>query len=239
MKQCPKCNKDHEKQGIFCSRICANSRGARTQEFKDKISSKLKGKSQTEDIIRKRVNGMGFVYNKDKPNTICIICKSDTKSKNRKTCSHKCLLLLRSQQSQIHPNCGGQKHTNRQKIFNIKGESFTSESSYETKLSELLNSLNVLWIRPNFLWYEDLKGNKRRYYPDFYLPNLNLYLDPKNEYLIKTDISKIIRASEQNNKMIVILGEKYINRDFILKLVGDRGNAPLLPACKTGTLLLS
>ena len=38
---------------------------------------------------------------------------------------------------------------------------------------------------------------------------------------------------------VVIIGEQHINLDSIKKLVGDRGNAPLLPACKTGTLLLS
>jgi len=44
MKLCPKCNNDHSKPGIFCSRICANSRGPRSEEIKQKISRKLKGR---------------------------------------------------------------------------------------------------------------------------------------------------------------------------------------------------
>ena len=43
MKKCPKCNKDHEKPGKFCSRSCANSRGPRTEDFKRKVSEKLSG----------------------------------------------------------------------------------------------------------------------------------------------------------------------------------------------------
>jgi DNA-directed RNA polymerase subunit RPC12/RpoP len=41
MKTCPKCNIDHDKPGIFCSRTCANSRGKRTDEFKEKVRKKL------------------------------------------------------------------------------------------------------------------------------------------------------------------------------------------------------
>lgn len=44
MKICPKCLEQHNKQGIFCSRKCANSRGPRTDEFKIKVSQKLKGR---------------------------------------------------------------------------------------------------------------------------------------------------------------------------------------------------
>jgi len=39
-----KYRKDKRKDKYFCSRSCANSRGIRSQEFKDKISSKIKEK---------------------------------------------------------------------------------------------------------------------------------------------------------------------------------------------------
>jgi hypothetical protein len=47
MKNCPKCEIEHEKYGIFCSRKCANSRGPRSQQFKDLVSKKLSGRKQT------------------------------------------------------------------------------------------------------------------------------------------------------------------------------------------------
>jgi hypothetical protein len=239
-KICPKCNKSHSLNGKFCSRSCANSRGPRTEEFKKKVSTKMKGKNfHTEESIRAGILSKGLIPSTDKPNTICIICAKDTNSKVKKTCSKDCYKIYNTLRSQQNPNCGGQKHTHRSKIANIKGEIFVSESSYEVKISEILNELNIHWIRPNYFWYQDEKGNKRRYYPDFYLPEYDMYLDPKNNYLIKTDIDKINRTALQNNVKIVVLGERYLTKEFIESLVGDRGNAPLLPACKTGTLLLS
>jgi hypothetical protein len=43
MKQCPKCNKDHELSGRFCSRSCANSRKF-SEESNRKKSIALKGR---------------------------------------------------------------------------------------------------------------------------------------------------------------------------------------------------
>lgn len=241
---CPKCNNSisyEKRNNKFCSRKCANSRGARTTDFKEKISNKLKGKpGHSKETIRKIILSQGLLPREDKPNTICVVCDQDTKTKQRKTCSKKCLEKLQRLLSQKNPNCGGQKHTHRSKIKNKRGEIFSAESSYEVKVSEILIFLNVEWIRPSYMWYIDHNGNKRRYYPDFYLPEYDLYLDPKNDYLIRTDIDKIYKASEYNNIKIVILGKKFLNKAKIQKLlVGDRGNAPLLPVCKTGTLLLS
>lgn len=44
MKQCPKCNKEHENAGIYCSRSCANSR-VWSKETNESRSTKLAGKS--------------------------------------------------------------------------------------------------------------------------------------------------------------------------------------------------
>ena len=43
MKVCPKCNITHQKSGKFCSPSCANSRGPRTEEFKNAVRAKLAG----------------------------------------------------------------------------------------------------------------------------------------------------------------------------------------------------
>ena len=44
MKICPKCSAEHTKAGTFCSRVCANSRGPRTDDFKEKVQLKLTGR---------------------------------------------------------------------------------------------------------------------------------------------------------------------------------------------------
>lgn len=225
---------------MFCSRKCSNSRGPRTEEFKEKVSAKLKGRQvQSIDAMRKGILAKGQTVRFDLPHTKCVICGKTTNTTHRKTCSMSCYSELCKINSQSNINCGGQKHTHRTTITNIDGESFVAESSFEVRLSNILNELQIKWVRPSCFWYSDKNGKRRRYYPDFYLPDHDLYLDPKNSHLIKTDIDKIHRTSMENNIKIVILGEKFITRDTIVMLVGDEGNAPPLPACKTGTLLLS
>lgn len=239
---CSRCNTHisfSKRNNMFCSRSCANSRGPRTEDFKSKVSKKLNGRKHNIETKRKSLLLRGLIPSEDKPNTICVICSNDTKTKTRKTCSDKCYSSLVKRNSQSHPKCGGQKHTHRSKIYNKSGNEYSSESSYEVKVSEILNSLDVDWVRPSFVWYTDEKGNRRRYYPDFYLQKYDLYLDPKNDFLIKTDTDKIYRASKENGLTIVILGKNSINKKSINKMVEDRGNAPLSYGCKPHVLLLN
>jgi hypothetical protein len=44
MKQCPKCNTEHEKSGLYCSRSCANSREW-SKEINESRSAKLAGRT--------------------------------------------------------------------------------------------------------------------------------------------------------------------------------------------------
>lgn len=82
-----------------------------------------------------------------------------------------------------------------------------------------MNELKIYWNRPSYFWYTDSDNKKRRYYPDFYLPDYNLYLDPKNNYLIKTDTDKINRATSQNNIIVVVISEKFITKSAIQELL--------------------
>jgi len=97
----------------------------------------------------------------------------------------------------------------------------------------------VQWIRPKHVLYKDKLGNIRRYYPDFYLPEYDIYLDPKNNYLITTDIFKIFQSAEYNKIKILILGERYLNFNSYKHMVNPDGNAPPYPTCKEGVLLLN
>jgi hypothetical protein len=44
MKQCPKCNKEHKKTGLYCSRSCGNSR-VWSKEINESRSAKLTGRT--------------------------------------------------------------------------------------------------------------------------------------------------------------------------------------------------
>jgi hypothetical protein len=114
----------------------------------------------------------------------------------RKTCSDKCYKSYLSQLSRNNPNCGGGTNYRKYKYSGV-----WMDSRWEVELAKWLDENKIEWIRDRkqcqFLW-TDKVGNKRRYYPDFYLPRLDVYLDPKNKYLIGEDRYKIEKVIEEN-----------------------------------------
>lgn len=81
------------------------------------------------------------------------------------------------------------------------------------KCSELLNELQIAWIRPSALKYDN-----KNYFADFYLPEFDLYLDPKNNYKAKLDQTKIDKVKEQNNVKVFILLEEQLTVEYIKSL---------------------
>lgn len=97
------------------------------------------------------------------------------------------------------------------------------DSSYEYILAKSLTENNIQWERPSYFIWEDDKQVLHRYYPDFYLPEFDVYLDPKNDYLINnvnprfgiTDIEKIEKVELQNNIKIFILNKNELTWEVI------------------------
>jgi len=108
---------------------------------------------------------------------------------------------------------------NYRKTFYYNG--YVLESSYELLLAKELDNNNIVWKRPKRFYWIDITGKKRHYTPDFYLPDFNVYLDPKNNYLIRTDIEKIKLCSEQNNVKIIVLSKDQLYWNIILNLLRE------------------
>jgi predicted DNA-binding protein YlxM (UPF0122 family) len=108
---------------------------------------------------------------------------------------------------------------NYRKNFVYKG--INLESSYELLLAKELDKNKINWIRPKRLYWIDATGKNRHYTPDFYLPDYNVYLDPKNDYLIKIDSEKIKLCSDQNNVIILVLSKKELLWETIQNKMRD------------------
>lgn len=65
------------------------------------------------------------------------------------------------------------------------------DSSWELALAERLDALNIKWLRPEPILWLDEDGVKHHYFADFYLPEYNLFLDPKNPAAVKAQQDKI------------------------------------------------
>ena len=106
---------------------------------------------------------------------------------------------------------------NYRKTFEYRG--ILLESSYELALAKELDSNKVKWIRPKRMKWIDESGKQRHYTPDFYLPEFDVYLDSKNDYLIKIDSVKVRLCSVQNNVKIHVLNKSQLSWDYIAGLV--------------------
>ncbi len=82
------------------------------------------------------------------------------------------------------------------------------DSSWEVKLAVWLDERSIAWERPGPLTYDD----NRSYFPDFYLPELDLYLDTKNDYLIRIDSEKVGKAALQNDVEVIILSKSELTQ---------------------------
>lgn len=196
-----------------CSISCATRLGIKNtpQEHLDAKKEKLRISARNQIRI-KREKGIPECHILK-----CKICNNDfeSKIKTRKTCSKECFSALCSSNAKAHPNCGGETNYKRYQYKDI-----TMDSSWEVELAKWMDENNIKWIRSRkiCLFWKDETGGLRRYYPDFYLPDYNVYLDPKNKYLQEKDKFKLDNIRSQN--IIVFSGYLDNIKQKVLEVVG-------------------
>ncbi len=217
--KCLKCNKIYWlklnkfdiKKGTYrkhYSRKCANGR-IHSINTKNKISKSVK-KHNKNYLLIKRIK------------KLCYTCKKEFSvipSSKKQTCGKKkCLSNLRSDNSKRN-KCGG--HTSKQSIYYKckDGNIVYLQSNYEVLVAKDLDKNNIKWLRPKPFNWIDKNNEEHRYYPDFYLSEYNVYLDPKNDYLIKIDKDKINRVRKQNNINLIILDKNNLSWNNLKKLI--------------------
>lgn len=103
-------------------------------------------------------------------------------------------------------------HTSKNKIYykTKYGTTIYLQSSYEIALAKDLDANNIEWTRPSPVHWTNGDG-EHRYYADFYLPEHDVYVDTKNDYLIKKDADKIKRVVSQNNIKVFVLDKNELS----------------------------
>lgn len=66
----------------------------------------------------------------------------------------------------------------------------------------------------------DDTGFRRKYFPDLYLPDFNLYLDPKNSFLLQRHKRKLQLVREQNGIRLETITEDQLTKSYIQELIG-------------------
>ena len=132
-----------------------------------------------------------------------------------KPCSEQHKEILRNlYKTKKHPRFGGYQknagHSKKFKVLDSLGVEVSLQSSYEKLMQEWLDSKNIIWNRPSYLRYDD-----KKYFPDFYLPEYDIYIDTKNEYLAKIDKPKLDKVIEQCNVNILLVLKNEINDSLL------------------------
>ena len=112
---------------------------------------------------------------------------------------------------------GYRENAGRSKKFKVTdsfGKLVTLQSTFELLCSKLLNELNIKWIRPKAIKYDN-----RNYFADFYLPDFDVWLDPKNNYKAQLDAEKIEKVINQNNIKLFVLLEHQLTKDYLLTII--------------------
>lgn len=111
---------------------------------------------------------------------------------------------------------GYRENAGRSKKFRVVdsyGKETVLQSTYELRCSEILNELGIKWLRPKALKYDG-----RNYFADFYLPDCDVWLDPKNAFKARKDATKIAKVIEQNNVKLYVLLDEQLTLEYIKHL---------------------
>ncbi|CAB5226293.1 hypothetical protein UFOVP760_72 [uncultured Caudovirales phage] len=181
IKVCPQCNKQFT--GLtkkFCSSSCSA-----TYNNKFKIR-----KPWSEEQKRKQSERVKMIRPRTIHSIACCICGKIFKREytKRKTCGDVCFRRLLQINATVNPNCGGETNYKR---YTYKGIIF--DSSWEVKIAKHLDKKQIKWerSRKHVLYWVDSNKIERRYYPDFFLTEHNIYIDPKNSYKQEIDKEKL------------------------------------------------
>jgi len=140
----------------------------------------------------------------------CVTCGKTIRNYMYKTCGKECKSKLLS--ISVRGKTGGSTKQYIQ-VKESSGRLVSLDSSWELIMANNLDNNDITWSRPSSF----LLSNGRKYTPDFYLPDYNLYLDPKayrKGYLIQIDKIKQFEQ-EYEVRCLVISDVKLLNWEYI------------------------
>jgi hypothetical protein len=200
---CNHCNRVlpyNKRKNKFCSHSCSASQSNRSRPPK---SEETKNKHRQYGLKNKK----GFLdQNYIRKPTIfrdetkwchtqckeCNILFDHLKSAIRKYCSRNC-----SNKNSYHPN-------STQLIRTIY-HGFQMDSNAELTFAKLLDSRHIKWFKNNKIFFSYVHENvNRKYYPDFYLPDFDMWIEIKSTYYYNKN-PKIEQLKWKSLKNIIVV----------------------------------
>lgn len=225
-KFCKGCGTQFYKpDNVFCCSSCSCSfnNKRRDPEISKKQGITLSDSYKSgKSVIPPRIMGSSRITIK-----ACLICMQSFVQRGwgatracKKTCSENCCYELQM------------KKANPFRCLSIayehKGKTLYMQSRWETAVADRLNLLNIDWARPRYIEWVDDAGKSRKYFPDFFLPAFDVFLDPKNLWVQMKDKRKIEIVSRGIN---LVVGELHEIIAYIESLVSGAGFEPAKISC--------
>lgn len=209
----------------FCNQLCSakynmrkrsESGWSQSDYQKRRASETAKNRNSVSPLPHTKIkfkicNQCNISYTYPKPNSTPSFCSKECRSKHYS--------IAASASSRNNPNCGGKRNSFRISYIDSFGSACTLDSTYEFRFANILDKLQINWIRPKHLWYIGQDNLKHRYHPDFFLPDYNIYFDPKNDYLIQQDEWKINQVQNENGVRVVVVSETNLTSDFVTSTI--------------------
>ena len=225
MKCCPKCHSQHGKTGKFCSRSCANSRGPMSENDKKLRSEWSKAKLGGAAIDRNLAKKGGLARAAQRQQScpiihyICPTCSSPFESRQKRVfCSKQC--------GRDAGAIGGFQ-PNSTIVHRSIYKNQQMDSGAELAFAQLLDQHNIQWIKNSSTYFNfvDSSGKKRKYYPDFYLPDYDFWIEIKGKKYIRKDDdlrlaavgSNIERIFSHNLKLPSCIGDSTGTRTLLTR----------------------
>ena len=201
----------------FCEKVCKNANSLRNHER----------------LCKQNPNRQFTLFSTKNPNAESPWNKGLTKATDERVAKNGAALSKAKKGCKGHPHTEAEKQHLREIALKNKLGGFHMrkgidyngiklDSTYEVEVAKSLDANNVKWTRCKRMPYV-IDGKLHYYTPDFYLPDYNLYLDPKNDFLINNinpklgyaDSYKIEQVMLQNNIRIIILNKEQLSWDYI------------------------
>lgn len=204
-KLCVKCNSIiayEKRENRFCSKSCAalyNNKNRNVKKWKHTSDGlnriRLSAKNNPHRFNLSKINELRRKYKN------CPYCNSSFYGKT-KYCSNEC----------FKPHHGGFRSKTQLKKHTGIFCGYYMDSGAETYFAKELNKLGIKWIKNDKQWkkyfiYYDHNNKRRKYYPDFYLPQHNIWIEIKGKrYQSILDSYKL--NSIPNGKIQMIMSNK-------------------------------
>lgn len=145
-----------KRRNQFCSSSCSATYTNTRKDFTTFKAGPKKGIKKTKLITRIKQ---------------CVICNRYHPKKGS-TCSNDCLSSLISLNNR--GKTGGNTDCNKPGVDSF-GKKFYYDSNWEIAMARSLDAAGIKWARPN----KFILSDGRAYTPDFYIPEYDVYVDPK------------------------------------------------------------